>query len=669
MKRRRIFAWLSLLLMLVAGAAVAQTAETPAVAQSSGTTGTATSVRSIPIEIEIGYRWLDLDGSSDMYRTQINEREGLLLRALTISSGDFGGSPILDHLRLDVSELGTGPAGSVRLEAGRSEVYKLRLSYRQADAFSAYPGLANPFLENGIVPGQHTFDRERTMFDADVEFLPGRRIVPFIGYSYATYQGPGSTTYALGQDEFRLASDLDENEREIRAGAGFNVGKFQGSLVQGWRDLSSNENMTLFPGLGAGNNPGPILGTPVTATGITRNSEMDVKTPFTNAFVTAQLHSRVRVIGNFVRFAAEADGFEDESSAGTFISFPLRRFYSGLNEQVSSRSKNTTSRGGARAEFSLTDKVELFASAQKESRELGGSALVQSLYLQSITFGGVDQRDFRELLDARSSLERDENALEAGFSVRSLGPFAFRGSYRQLNQDLTVAPDLSEIVIGGPEQGGDFERTIKTIDLSASFAQSGFLLGVAARRDKSDAAFLRTDYRDRDRLRVRAAYAFPKRYGRIGVTAEEIKQDNDNFGIGYDGKIRQFTGDVEIAPIPDRLRLRAAYSKYEADSNVTVRRPENFVIINSTHAEDGDSLEGGISLFFKPVTLEADFSRYENAGSNPFDLDRMRARLVFDVLAHAGIAAEFTTDEYSESLIPAANFKANRFGVYLRWRQ
>jgi hypothetical protein len=669
MTRRHTFAWLSLLLVFVAGAAVAQTTETPAAAQSSGTTGFASTVRTMPLEIELGYRWLDLDGSSEMYRTQLNEREGLLLRALTISSNEFGGSRVFDHFRLDVSEFGTGPAGSVRLEAGRAELYAVRMSYRQADAFSAYPGLANPFLDGGIVPGQHTYDRERTMFDADIEFLPGRSIVPFLGYSSSTYSGPGSTTYALGLDEFRLASDLDETEREIRAGAGFSFGKFNGSVVQGWRDLSSSEKLTLIPGTGGGNNAGPILGTPITADRITRDSEMDVTTPFTNAFVTAQLHSRVRVIGNFVRFAADADGFEDESSAGSFASFALRRFFTGLDEQVSSRAKNTTWRGGARAEFSVNDKVELFVNAQRESRELDGNALVQSLYLQSITFGGVDRRDFEELLDATSSLGRDEDTLEAGFSARSLGPFSVRGSYRQLSQDLSVAPDLAEIVIGGPEQGGEFERTIKTVDLSASFARAGFLLGVAARRDQADAAFLRTDYRDRDRLRVRAEYALPNRWGRIGVTAEETNQDNDRFGIGYDGRIRQLTGDVEVAPLRDRLRLRAAYSKFEADSTVRVRRPENFEIIPSVHAEDGNSIEGGFSLFFAPVTFEGDMSRYENSGSNPFDLDRMRARLVFDVFAHAGIAAEYAIDEYTESLIPAANYKASRIGLYLRWRQ
>jgi hypothetical protein len=204
MKRRLTFAWLALLLTLVAGVASAQ---------------------SIPLEIEVGYRWLDVSGNSDMYRTQINEDGGLLLRALSISSPGLGDSRIFDHFRLDVSELGAGPAGSVRLDAGKSELYRLRMTYREMDAFSAYPGIANPFLESGVVPGQHTYDRARTMLDGDIEFLPGGRIVPFLGYSYATYKGPGSTTYFLGQDEFArfaqvpVSRSVSLRDRSPRAGA------------------------------------------------------------------------------------------------------------------------------------------------------------------------------------------------------------------------------------------------------------------------------------------------------------------------------------------------------------------------------------------------------------------------------------------------------------------
>src|SRR5688500_19758029 len=85
----------------------------------------------IPFDAEIGYRWLDVSGNEGMYRTQINEESGFLIRRFTYATGDFDGhSTLVDRFRVDVSELGTGPAGALRIEAERAGTYRLRLAYR-----------------------------------------------------------------------------------------------------------------------------------------------------------------------------------------------------------------------------------------------------------------------------------------------------------------------------------------------------------------------------------------------------------------------------------------------------------------------------------------------------------------------------------------------------------
>src|SRR5437773_1491403 len=98
----------------------------------------AAHAQTVPFDLEIGYRWLDLKGSNEMYRTQINERDGLLLHSFTLSTGDFEGhTTLVDRFRIDVSDLGVGPSQSLRIEADRSGAYRLRLGYRSTDAFSA----------------------------------------------------------------------------------------------------------------------------------------------------------------------------------------------------------------------------------------------------------------------------------------------------------------------------------------------------------------------------------------------------------------------------------------------------------------------------------------------------------------------------------------------------
>src|SRR5713226_5979486 len=75
----------------------------------------------VPFDLAIGYRWLDLKGSQDMYRTQINERNGLLIHSFSLSTSDSNDhTTLVDRFRVDVSDLGSGPASSLRIEADRT---------------------------------------------------------------------------------------------------------------------------------------------------------------------------------------------------------------------------------------------------------------------------------------------------------------------------------------------------------------------------------------------------------------------------------------------------------------------------------------------------------------------------------------------------------------------
>jgi len=623
------------------------------------------SAQTLPIDVETGYRWLDLRGNSGMYRTQINERNGFLIRALTISGTD---TPFTDHFRIDASDLGVGPAGALRIDFGKSNLYRFTLAYRQTDAFSALPAFANPLLDQGIIPGQHTSDRERRMIDADLELQKWSKVTPFIGVSWNRYSGPGTTTYTLGQDEFQLRSNLANRDSEVRAGFGFNYANFFGQVTQGWRTFRDHETLTLAPGANAGNNSTPILGQPISATNITREDEANGHTPFTNAYITGQFTNRVRLIVNYVRFAAKSDSNEDESAAGSFASFAISRFFHGLSDQVNGTSRNTTWRSGARAELSVTDRIDFFANAQREHRSLEGAALINDLFLQTVTFSGLDPRDVQTILNAHDALERDEDVFSAAVSARALGPFAVRAGVSESNQEVRVTPDLSEIVVPGPSQGGKFTRRVRSFDAGGTYAKSGFSLGAWWRHDSANDPIMRTDFLHRNRYRLRAGWIAPSNFVRAGVVAEQSNPKNDRPDFGYEAKFQQYTADVEIAAT-EQVRLRASASRLRSDSAILYRRPENFTIDSSIQKQSGKSLEGGLLFAFTPVSVDTSFVRFENRRTSAFSIDRFRTRLMFNLVGKTGATVEWDRDRYTEPPPSYGNFQADRYGIYLRWTQ
>src|ERR1700733_506938 len=76
------------------------------------------------LDLEFGYRFVSVSGNRDEYRSQIDERQGFLLRNVTFATTDAGGKThIFDHLRVDGSDLGAGPDGLLRVEVGKTRLY------------------------------------------------------------------------------------------------------------------------------------------------------------------------------------------------------------------------------------------------------------------------------------------------------------------------------------------------------------------------------------------------------------------------------------------------------------------------------------------------------------------------------------------------------------------
>ena len=627
--------------------------------------------QTLPMELEVGYRWVNVQGNEDQYRSQINERSGFLIRQFSVSSNDPSGTGLVDRFRFDVSDLGvdTGATGFARLDVGKTGVYRLTASYREMSQYSSLPAFANPLLASGIIPGQHSYDRTRRMFDVNLELLPGKAITPFVGYGYNRNQGPGRTTYFVGQDEFQLNQDLKETEQEFRVGAGFNFGNVvYGQVLQGWREFKGSEISSLVAGAGAGTGGVVLDGNSTSASGINRTAYTNVNTPFTNINVTADIAKRLKVTGKYVSFSAKEIGTGNEADAGAFISFQIDRFFSGLSQSILSAAQNKTWQGGGRAELNIVEGVDLFGGFEREHRDLSGNSVLDTNYLQSLTFGGLDKRDFEVLLNTQNRLERTDDVWNVGASVRSVGPLSFRGEYKETSDHTIMTPDMAEVVLASTDsQGGAVDRMVRTVDLGMAFTQSGFTAQASWKKDSATAPVFRTDFQGRERYRVRLGYVTPGDLIRVGFQAEQTNQSNSWTGMAYDGTSRQYSGDLELALLP-QLKLRGSISQFQADAKLLYRLPQNLLTDTSVTTERGDSLEGGLNLNLSPVTFDVALGRFENRGTNPFNIDRYRAKLAWDIVAKVGLVGEWARDKYREATPSYGDFDATRFGLYVRWR-
>ena len=178
-------------------------------------------------------------------------------------------------------------------------------------------------------------------------------------------------------------------------------------------------------------------------------------------------------------------------------------------------------------------------------------------------------------------------------------------------------------------------------------------------------SILRTDFRDRTRLRGRLDWRPARWFGVLG-TYETISNENDDPTVVLDADTDHYAIDLEISPV-EQLVLRGAWDRYETESSIVYRMPQNFSIEPSLHAEDAEMIEGSILWNGSRFHLMGGYSSLDNDGSLPFQLDRLFGRLWFDFTDAWGAAVEYDNHEYTESAFALADFEADRWGVFLRW--
>ena len=622
------------------------------------------AAQTVQLDLGLGYQWLDVTGNEDVYRTQTRQQDGAILDSLSLLILEPKGQGLFDRIRFDAAGFGASPDTRVRLQAGLAGVYSLRLGYSRVEVFNALPGFANPFLGSGVTPGQHTMDRRREVFSLDLELLPGGTVTPLVGFSRSNYRGPSTSTYFLGRDEFRLLSHLDEQVDEIRAGIAFALGTWRGTAVQGWRSTEATSVFSLAAGEHDGNNARPVLGRDIYANVFDRTSKASIDAPFTNASFSGYLGERVRLVGSFARSDGESDTSEFESANGQFVSFELRRFFTGLEDSATGHAESPSWRGEARVEADLLPWLDLTAAYTSSHRELDGEALVATSFLGTVNYSGFDPRDVQAVLDAASAWERDEDVGEVRLRARPLTWLRVWGSAAKASQDVTITPAAAEIVVPGG-QGGTYYRGIDRFSAGADATFGPLSLAAEWDSDDADAALVRTDYLERTKVKVRASLKIAAWLRVLGI-GERIEASNPTSFIDYDATTEHWAADIEVTPL-QALTVRAGYDSFQSDSRITIRRPEDFSLEPSLYAEDADNVEGSLLFNIGRFTAEAGGNRYSNKGSLPFDLDRTFARLDVVLTDAIGVYGQFEHRAYSETLLPLADYESDRYGLFLRW--
>jgi opacity protein-like surface antigen len=157
--------------------------------------------------IELGYRFSDVVGSTEVYNTFINQHQGprLFEQTLNMRAMSHAGA-IFDRLSASSFGWGGDPENAARLSVSKDLWYDFNLSFRRDKNFFDYNLLANPLnppTSNPNVPvpfSPHATFVTRRMYDANLTILPQSKVSVRLGFSRNRSEGPSFSSFHEGTD-------------------------------------------------------------------------------------------------------------------------------------------------------------------------------------------------------------------------------------------------------------------------------------------------------------------------------------------------------------------------------------------------------------------------------------------------------------------------------------
>ncbi len=206
-------------------------------------------VYTISNSFEMGYRFSDVSGNRDVYRSSVNFGNGLRLfeGQLRINTQEGKGS-LFDEFTFNTVGAGNDPYQSSILRVEKNVHYRYDMQFRIVNYFNRLPSLWN---------GEHGVDSERVFQNHDLTLFPGTRFEVLLGYDRYNHTRPGfssegvSNVGAFQKGQFiRLTNNLRRLNNQYRVGVNVRAAGLAITFVQAFDNYKEDTEYgdgSIFP--------------------------------------------------------------------------------------------------------------------------------------------------------------------------------------------------------------------------------------------------------------------------------------------------------------------------------------------------------------------------------------------------------------------------------------
>jgi hypothetical protein len=629
---------------------------TPATAASPVPTGE----QWITGSVDLGYRWVGEAGNLPTYRSIVNLGSGPKLTGLDLTITDPK-HRLFDRIDARANAWGGDPYNTAHIDVSKRGLYELRGDYRNIAYFDAMPSFANPLAPRGL--NEQSFDTRRRSGYLDLQFFPGKHIMPYLVFERNSGYGHGVETWVQdSNDEFAVPMLLRDSTNNYRGGVRLEYNRWHVTLEEGGTTFKDDDQASAN-GANLGDRTTPIFGGTEVLNTLTQTYGVRGSSMYTKVLATASPFSWLDLNGQILYSDPKTDARYFDIASGNFGLLSSLLLYSGQYniDSSSANGKHTLVNAGMEARpFKRLKIVDSF-SVNRYS-ETGIGALTQQILF---TPGSTIQA-LVSALNIPQDVNNNRQQVEAIVDVT--GKITLRGGYRYEWGDATVrAGNLSQ---SGTLANGALKRNVglagATIRPWEKLSLNVDYEGASTTQD-----YFRTDLYNYQKVRARARY---QASASLGFQANFAILDNQNptQGVQYDFRSR----DNSLAAfwMPNggkRISVMAEYDRSTLYSNIDFLLLPFFTPTVSSYKENAHTATSTIDLVLPTVAgvapkLTAGGSLFIASGSRASRYYQPLGRLSLPLQKHVQWNTEWRWYGYGEQLYQYEGFRAHIFMTGLK---
>lgn len=514
--------------------------------------------------VEFGVRGLSVNGDDNKFRSDFNYKPGFRTfdSSFLLENKENKGK-LFDSLLVTTTGWSADPTGFVRVNLEKTGLYRFDSKVRRVTYFN---NLANHALN------EHTANTRHNFGDFDLTMLPeNENLRVRLGYSFNKTNGSGSFTTRAYSDEFPVASNVEIDSSDVRAGIEGKLLGFNLSFLQGYRRFKNDTNYFL-----SAPNAGNTTTNSARLTTFQRDYPILGETFYTTFSAQRTFAKKLDFTGRFVYSGTTTKFYVNERITGRDNSNNIVD----LDEfRIYGDSKRPQGRGDLGLTYRITDNFRISNTFTYDQFSIsGGNVLFEAFNRRNAAGTTTLATVFTNTLAHRvTAYRRTMNTIEADYQINNRLGFniGYRFTDRRvivegLDRTLpaTTAPTLID---------EEFENRTNTVIAGAKIKPTkNWSIYADVEHGGADNVFTRLSNYEFTNFRVRNRLSFNK----FSLNVSAITKDNNNpsrsietpqLDFTANVKTRIFSANIDWSPVQNfSFSSGYTYQQLTAETNIIV---------------------------------------------------------------------------------------------------